>query len=215
MAHYNRLGHCPKPTVVVTNNNYNTSATTTTADASAAAVAAISTGRWHINTIASQLQCQHLCTGDSSCPAAQRCCTIGCARSCQPVDLARVPLALLPAIPHNVTVTTLLPMQPHSVSITFLLNLPSNGDVDVRLMLEARNHAGFAFRPRRMGQWHEQPYTHTMTDQSNGGRLIMHGLTVDGLRPGRWYQFRASTMGVRGTRGYSAPTGEFQLKESE
>lgn len=215
LAHNIRPGTCPAQTA---SNQSTTTSTTTTTTTTTVAFNAIS--RWPLNTLAARQHCRHLCGGDSACPAAQKCCAAtsnGCGRSCQPAaGLAAVPLDLLPAIPANLTVVQqllmLLPVQPRSADISFVL--PS-GAGDVRLMLEARNHAGFAFRVRKLGQWHEMRYNtlHTMYDQ-RAGRTV-YTVTVDALRPGRWYQFRAAAMGVHGTRGYSAPSAEFQLKESE
>lgn len=135
---------------------------------------------------------------------------IGCATVCHPAHgLAAVSLSVLPDIPRNVTVAQ-WPQQELSATVSMTM---ARSDVDWRLMLETRTHAGYAFRERKMDQWHEQSYV-LLSHQLDGEHLVV-SFEVNKLQPGRWYQFRAAAIGIRGTRGYSLPTVEFQLRDSE
>lgn len=176
----------------------------------------------YMRTIAATQHCRHLCTADVACPAAQKCCHVGCGRSCLPAnDLAHIPDAVLPAVPLNVSASQLL-YALRSATVTMRMTCTDDSD-DFDLMVEVRNHAGYAFKARKLGQWQQIRYEYTMYEATKGRRAdgsfgrvaALHMVTVHNLRMGRWYQFRAATVGVNGTRGYSAPSAEFQLKDSE
>lgn len=179
-----------------------------------------SSSRWQLRTIAATQHCKQLCTTDIACPAAQKCCHVGCGRSCLPPnDLVYIPNAMLPALPHNLTVEQ---YAQRSASVKIRLACGDEDD-NYGLMVETRNHAGYTFRARKLGQWQEIKYEYTMYEATKGRRMdgsygrvaVLYMVVVHNLRMGRWYQFRVATVSDNGTRGYSAASVEFQLKDSE
>lgn len=97
------------------------------------------------------------CDGqDYRCSAAEKCCWHNCNRSCEAIqNLDRIPLITLPAIPINITVTSIEHDTYRTAEISWQMRSHHNRyDEQIDYVIEARAHVGNTFSKHKLSQWY-------------------------------------------------------------
>lgn len=146
---------------------------------------------------------------DYNCPEAEKCCPTACGSVCQrPSDVDRI--KVLPPMPKYLSL-----MESQSRKVELCWNLLSNKNKTVFFVIEGRSHPGSVFAPHKLNDWsifEGQPrYDHVYWDRQR--EIARRCCFIHKVKPGRWYQFRVASLNENGTRGFSEPSGEIQLKE--
>ncbi|KAJ6640313.1 Protein cereblon [Pseudolycoriella hygida] len=163
-------------------------------------------------------ECMDSCHGhDYRCQGIQKCCTFNCGAKCtNPLRLETISDRTLPPIPQNITLTN-LERHRNIAEISWQMFYTELPVYNLVFVLEGRSHFGYYYDEQKLSNWFSMAFEVTSSIQKyqkHKGGIVKNefGANVR-LRPGRWYQFRLSAVNGNGTRGYSTPSPNFQLKE--
>ncbi|XP_037028240.1 anosmin-1 isoform X2 [Bradysia coprophila] len=165
-----------------------------------------------------RIGCVDSCHGhDHRCVGIQKCCAFNCGTKCMnPVKLERISDRTLPPIPENITLVN-LERHRNIAEITWRMFYSEPPAYNLVFVLETRSHIGYYYDEQKLSNWFSMPFEVTSSamkyEKDKGGLMTNEFGANVRLRPGRWYQFRLSAVNGNGTRGYSTPSLNFQLKE--
>lgn len=98
------------------------------------------------------------CNGqDYRCSAAKKCCWNNCNRSCEIIlNLDRIPLVTLPAIPIDILISSVEHQAHRTAEISWQMRSHHNNRYDEQIdyIIEARAHAGSTFSKHKLSQWY-------------------------------------------------------------
>ncbi|XP_052902783.1 anosmin-1 [Anopheles moucheti] len=153
--------------------------------------------------------CLNTCDGlDYKCPGVEKCCEHSCGHSCQsPYGLERV--AGLPSVPTHVQLMEMGRVF-RTAQIQWDMKV-ENEQSPTYYITESRFHIGTTYAEHKLENDWQLHLLETFT-QYNLGNVKRYEGEIK-LKPGRWYQVRVAAVNGMGTRGYSAPSRQFQLSK--
>lgn len=148
---------------------------------------------------------------DYNCSDAEKCCPHSCGSVCErPTDLDKI--KALPPTPSNLSL-----METQFRTVELCWNVYTSKNKTLFFVIEGRLHVGTVFAAHKLGEWvifNGYPrYDHVFRE--NRVEIARRCCFLLKVKQGRWYQFRVASFNENGTRGYSKPSEEFQLKDGE